>query len=54
MTYSEIKNDINAIAKAFNLGLVVNVETKKSDVDGFNVAIFSTQKETGLKYFYKT
>ena len=51
--YTEINNDINAIAELFNLGRVLSVRTENGPAEGFKTAFFDTEKETGLKYHYK-
>lgn len=46
-----LKNEIQQCADAFNLGKVKCIETFKT-IDGFKKAIFSTEKETNLSFFY--
>ena len=49
----EIKNTLEQICLAFELGTVLSFRTDKYTVDGYNVAYFDTSSEKGLKYIFK-
>ena len=49
----QLRQSIESISQAFNLGSVVNIRTVDSDVKGFALALFSTDLENDLKYYYK-
>jgi len=46
-----LRNEIQECANAFKLGKVLNIETFESD-KGFKKAIFDTEKETNLSFYY--
>ena len=46
-----LRNEIQECANAFKLGKVLNIETFKSH-KGFKKAIFDTEKETNLSFYY--
>lgn len=48
-----LKNEIQECANAFKLGKVLNIETFEA-VNGFKKAIFDTEKETNLSFYYPT
>lgn len=49
-----VREDIEAIAQLFNLGSVTGIRSGQSNIDGYDVAVFSTEKERDLKYYYTT
>ena len=49
----EIRDTLEQIAEAFELGKVLSFKTDKYSVTGYNVATFNTTQEKGLKYIYK-
>ena len=48
-----LRNEIQDCAAAFKLGKVLNIETFEA-VNGFKKAIFDTDTETNLSFYYPT
>ena len=49
----ELKQTLNTIAEAFELGNVLSFRTDKHQLKGYNVVYFNTVKEKELEYIYK-
>ena len=53
MNFQQLKADLTAICKAFNLGELRGYRTEQNTpTEGFNTAYFDTEKESNLKYYY--